>query len=185
MQLTITRLQVVTALYAEHSASLERLVAKRASTDPDTIQDACAFAWTQLLTHEHVDLTPPHWRSLAWLTQTAIREAWRLHERACRTVGADEITLEILAAARGRYMPAADTIAVQHDRLQLVAQIPERPRRFLLRQALGYSYAEISAHERATLTTTNKQIAGAKRLLRQLEARENAGERGRTSHAGT
>jgi len=27
----------------------------------------------------------------------------------------------------------------------LVAQIPQRPRRFLLRQALGYSYREIGA----------------------------------------
>jgi len=43
---------------------------------------------------------------------------------------------------------------------------------------LGYSYAEISAQEGATLTSTNKQIARAKRLLRQIEDRENAGEGG-------
>jgi DNA-directed RNA polymerase specialized sigma24 family protein len=39
----------------------------------------------------------------------------------------------------------------------------------LLRRALGYSYREIAAAENASYTTTNKQIARAKRLLRKLE----------------
>jgi DNA-directed RNA polymerase specialized sigma24 family protein len=51
-----------------------------------------------------------------------------------------------------------------YARLQLVAQIPERPRRFLLRLALGYSYDEIAAVEGVSRTTTNKQIARAKRI---------------------
>jgi DNA-directed RNA polymerase specialized sigma24 family protein len=40
----------------------------------------------------------------------------------------------------------------------------------LLRLSLGYSYTEIAITERVTATTTNKQIARAKRLLRALEA---------------
>jgi len=184
MQPITTRLQDLTALYALHSEPLKRLVAKRATTDPDTIEDACSFAWTQLLSHDDVDLQPPHWRTLAWLTQTAMREAWRLQARACRSVGADQATLELLADSRGLSMPAADTLALQHERLALVAQIPERPRRFLLRLMLGYSYEEISAQEGATLTSTTKQIARAKRLLRQIEARQNAGEGGEDHAAG-
>ena len=184
MQPTTARLQDVAALYALHSEPLKRLVAKRATTDPDTIEDACSFAWTQLLTHEDVDLQPPHWRSLAWLTQTAMREAWRLQAQACRTVSADAATLESLAAAGGQHAPGADTVALQRGRLALVAQIPERPRRFLLRLMLGYSYQEISSQEGTTLTSTNKQIARAKRLLRQIEARENAGEGGEDQPPG-
>jgi DNA-directed RNA polymerase specialized sigma24 family protein len=42
----------------------------------------------------------------------------------------------------------------------------------LLRLALGYSYAEIAAAEHASATTTNKQIARAKRILRDLEQTE-------------
>ena len=103
---TTTRLQDVTALYTQHSESLKRLVAKRTTTDPDTIEDACSFAWTQLLTHDSVDLTPPHWRSLAWLTQTAMREAWRVHERAMRTIGADDTALETSPPTAAATRPA-------------------------------------------------------------------------------
>ena len=56
------------------------------------------------------------------------------------------------------------------DRPDLAAQIPQRPRRFLLRLALGYSYREIASDEGVSLTTTNKQIARAKRLLRALDS---------------
>jgi DNA-directed RNA polymerase specialized sigma24 family protein len=66
---------------------------------------------------------------------------------------------------------------VQHLRLDLVTQIPARPRRFLLRLALGYSYTEIVAAEHASKTTTNKQIARAKRILRQLETAPERGSR--------
>ena len=52
-------------------------------------------------------------------------------------------------------------------------QLPERPRRFLLRQTLGYSYVEIAELEGVTRTCTNKQLARAKRLLRQIEQRHN------------
>ena len=46
---------------------------------------------------------------------------------------------------REQTAPGADQIAAQRARLDLVAQIPPRPRRFLLRQALGHSYREIAA----------------------------------------
>jgi predicted transcriptional regulator len=48
---------------------------------------------------------------------------------------------------------------------------PQDGRRFLLRLAIGYSYDEIAAAEGATHTTTAKQIARAKRLLRDIERR--------------
>jgi DNA-directed RNA polymerase specialized sigma24 family protein len=64
---------------------------------------------------------------------------------------------------------SADELAELHDRLDLIDQLPERPRRFLLRQAIGYSYDEISAAEHATYTTTCRLIADARRKLRELE----------------
>jgi len=54
-------------------------------------------------------------------------------------------------------------------RMDLVKQIPERPRRFLLRLVLGYTYDEIGAAEGASYSTVNKQIARAKQLLRDLD----------------
>ena len=70
--------------------------------------------------------------------------------------------------------PGPDELAVLRARRDLVAQIPQRPRRFLLRLALGYSYREIAADEGVSLTTTNKQIARAKRLLRALDSDDDA-----------
>jgi hypothetical protein len=82
--------------------------------------------------------------------------------------------LDAISIGRERAVPGAHEVAAQHLRLDLVAQIPERPRRFLLRLALGYSYDEISAAEGVSHTTTNRQIARAKRILRDLDASANA-----------
>jgi DNA-directed RNA polymerase specialized sigma24 family protein len=163
------RREQITALHGEHGRELERRVARRACTDPQTIEDACSFAWLQLLTHPSVDLRPPASSALGWLTQTATREAWRLQARQMRDGLLDPIMIESERRLRGPLAPAADELAAQHARLDLVAQIPPRPRRFLLRLALGYSHREISAQERVSLTTTDKQIARAKRLLHALD----------------
>ena len=163
------RVDAIAALYAEHHQQLLRLVARRAPAGPQTVEDACSFAWAQLLSHPNIDLRPPRWRLLAWLTTTAMHEAWRVHEQR-----------ELAPAAPldgygdGRAAPSAENVAALRARLELVRQLPERPRRFLLRLALGYSYDEIAELEDASRTTTNKQIARAKRMLRELEAREDA-----------
>jgi DNA-directed RNA polymerase specialized sigma24 family protein len=165
---TTDRLTEITAMYAQHDAELHRIVHRRGSQNPDVVDDACQHAWTQLVAAEHIDLSPPRWRALAWLTTTAVRRAWLLNRTARRTVATDTDTIEAL---HDHDRPAAgvDELAAQHLRLELVEQIPERPRRFLLRLALGYSYDEIATAEGASHRTTSKQIARAKRLLRDLE----------------
>jgi hypothetical protein len=63
------RLEAIGALHREHARELERRVARWTGAGSQTIEDACAFAWLQLLTHEHVDLAPSCAGALAWLTQ--------------------------------------------------------------------------------------------------------------------
>ena len=162
----------IAAMHRECAGELQRRVKRRAHADPQTIEDACSHAWLQLLTHHSVDLGPPDWGVLGWLTQIATREAWRLTARQGRDGLLDPVTIHGERRPRGPVGSGADELADQHARLQLVAQIPQRPRRFLLRLALGYSYREIAVHEQASLTTTNKQIARAKRLLRALESQD-------------
>jgi DNA-directed RNA polymerase specialized sigma24 family protein len=160
----------IATLHRTHAGELRRRVARRAHADPQTVEDACSHAWLQLLTHPSVDLGAPDWRVLGWLTLTATREARRLDARRVRQGVPDPITIDSEPRLRGPLAPAADELADQHARLNLVAQIPERPRRFLLQLALGFTYREIATREDASLTTTNKQIARAKRLLRALDA---------------
>jgi len=163
-----TRADQIAALHREHALRLVQRVARRARADDQTIEDACSFAWLQLLTHPAVDLGPQHAHVLGWLTQTASREARRLAAARARERPLDHAAIEYEQHTRGQLAPAADRLAVQNSRLALVADIPERPRRFLLRLALGYSYCEIAAAERVSDTTTNNQIARAKRHLRDL-----------------
>lgn len=70
--------------------------------------------------------------------------------------------------------PSAESVAALRARIDLVRELPERPRRFLLRHTLGYTYDEISTLEGVSWRTTERQLARARRLLRDLEARENA-----------
>jgi hypothetical protein len=69
------RLQQITAMVTEHDEQLRRVVRRRGSQSPEIVDDACKYAWIQLLTAEHVDLRPPLWEALAWLTSCAVRHA--------------------------------------------------------------------------------------------------------------
>jgi len=69
------RLSQITAMVARHDAQLHRVVRRRGSRDPEIVDDACTYAWIQLLTAEHVDLRPPLWGALGWLTTCAVRYA--------------------------------------------------------------------------------------------------------------
>jgi len=139
------RNEQIAAMHREHARQLERRVERRARASPETIEDACSFAWLQLLTHTCIDLDAPSWRALGWLTRTATREAWRLEDRRRRDGLLDHVALERDLRLGERAALGADEIVAQHERLALVAQIPERPRRFVLRLALGYGYREIAA----------------------------------------
>ena len=166
------RCEQIADLYRACARQLERRVARRACADPQTIEDACSHAWLQLLTHPAVDISRPWCRPLGWLTQAATWEVCRLTARRARDAPLDPSTIDGERHLRGPIGPGADELAAQHARLDLVDEIAERPRRFLLRLAVGYSYREIAIDERASLTTTNKQIARAKRQLRALDAAE-------------
>jgi hypothetical protein len=67
MQPSTERLQQIAAMFADHDAQLHRVVERRGSPEHATVEDACAYAWAQLLTADHIDLGPTRWRALAWL----------------------------------------------------------------------------------------------------------------------
>jgi hypothetical protein len=89
------RLQRITAMVDRHDAQLHRVVRRRGSRSPAIVDDACTYAWLQLLAAEHVDLRPPLWGALAWLTTCAVRYARMLNE-AERAAAADSADLTIL-----------------------------------------------------------------------------------------
>ena len=68
-------------LYAQLALKLARIVANRVTTSSANIDDACAFAWLQMLRHQ-----PARETLRAWLVTTGIREAIKLERRARRQV---------------------------------------------------------------------------------------------------
>jgi DNA-directed RNA polymerase specialized sigma24 family protein len=162
------RHDAIADLHRDHARELERRVARRARADPQTIEDACSFAWLQLLTHTAVKLSRTPDAVLAWLVLTATREAWRLDAERMRVHLMDVAALDW--RPDGGAVAGADEVVAQRARLRLIEQIAERPRRFLWRLALGNSYVEIAAQERVSVCTTNKQLAHARRALRTLDA---------------
>jgi hypothetical protein len=93
------RLQRVTAMVDRHDAQLHRVVRRRGSRNPAIVDDACTYAWIALLTAEHVDLRPPLWEALGWLTTCAVRYA-RMRDDAERRVTATD--------APGRTLPRVE-----------------------------------------------------------------------------
>jgi DNA-directed RNA polymerase specialized sigma24 family protein len=179
---TPDRIERIAAMHAQHARRLERQVACRVYATPQTIEDACSFAWMQLVRHTSVDLGLPDAPALGWLSLTATREARSLEAKRAREQLVDDIDLERARWRREQVAPGTEDLAAQRARLRLVTQIPERPRRFMLRHALGYTYREVAADENVSMTTTDKQIARGKRLLRALDAADPSehGRSGRT-----
>lgn len=172
---TADRLQHIAAMYAQHDADLRDVVRRRSGgAQPATVEDACSYAWAQLIAAEHVDLRPPRWGALAYPTKTAVYKAWQLRAAERRAPAYDHDQLDYVATARDISEAPADEAAALQMRcdlaLDLVSQIPERPRRFLLRLALGYSYHEIAAAEGVSYRTTDRQISRAKRRLEEIAA---------------
>jgi hypothetical protein len=85
------RLQQIKAMVARHDAQLRRVVLTRGSRRPEVVDDACTYAWLQLLAAEHVDLRPPLWEALAWLTTCAVRYARMLNEVELHVASADAL----------------------------------------------------------------------------------------------
>lgn len=95
------RLQQITAMVIRHDEELHRVVRRRGSRSPEIVDDACKYAWIQLLTAEHVDLRPPLWEALAWLTSCAVRHARMLAAAQRHVASADIRTIDMLPVAPG------------------------------------------------------------------------------------
>jgi DNA-directed RNA polymerase specialized sigma24 family protein len=161
------------ALYERHAERLQRSVAHALGGDSHHAEDACAFAWAQL-----VAIQPERTeRIFAWLRTTAIRKgitlAVRDRREAAPTIAedADEggsweerlVDAEILERSlEGR--EAAETLKA----------LRPREARYLALLAAGYSYAEIA--EREGVTNVNKHLTRG--ALRARELREGGENRG-------
>jgi len=160
---TRSRHDQIDQLYRTHASTLEHLVQTRVIADPDTVQDACSFAWTQLLISPNVELAPR--APLGWLRQVATRHVWQLTAAPSplREHDARDIANLLLTGERD----LADRVC---DRLLLadrVSNLSARQRKYLFLHACGYRYSEIAALMGVTYRTVDRQLARARAHLRQ------------------
>src|SRR5512133_3653324 len=117
------------ALYRAHHTRLMGLIAHDVSARPQVIEDACAFAWAELLARQ-----PERTSIVGWLRIVARREAIRLARHDRVTVPISAVDVDCLPRrSLSTSCPAAD--AAEHsfalDALAAVADLPERKRTFL------------------------------------------------------
>src|SRR3954466_8460332 len=79
-------------LYITHANRLRRTVTANVNTSAANIEDACSFAWVQLVAKD-----PRRDTVFGWLTTVAIREAIRLDRRDRVTASIDHAADQILA----------------------------------------------------------------------------------------
>lgn len=145
------------ALFSEHHERLERAVARAVAAPHQVIEDACAFAWLQLLHTE-----PEREAIFAWLKVVATREAIRLqtHKPTEPLEAPDgELAVEPEAAVD------VETECAAREALAAVAALPARQRRALGLHVGGFSYAEIGERTGDTCRTVDRQMARARRAL--------------------
>ena len=160
-------------LYRRHHVALRRAVARAVQAPEAVIEDACAFAWLQL-----VRTQPERGPALAgWLRVVAVHEAYRLAGRERREAALEELVApDDHGGEPGGWehvLPGGhDLDAGMEARaaLDALAQLPERQRRYLELLVAGYRYEEIVELTGATYTNVNKHLTRARASVREAKA---------------
>ena len=151
-------------LYRELQPRLLGLLRSTLTARVQTLEDACSFAWVQLIRTQ-----PDRSSVFGWLYVTARREALRLIAVERRTPTLEPAGDRHLLAFAA---PAADGARERAaEALEALGAQPERQRRLLCLKAAGYSYAEIAALEGVSARVVDRH-------LRRARARVAAGEGG-------
>lgn len=150
------------ALYRDFAHELRRIVSRIVHTEPANVDDACQFAWLQLIRRQ-----PRRQTVRAWLIAVARREAIRLHYVSRRhsslDVGAVVGSLAEPAALVDEFEQALELA----EALAALVGLSERKRRLYLLKVLGFSYDEIGAITGDSYSTVNRQLVRAGALIRR------------------
>jgi RNA polymerase sigma factor (sigma-70 family) len=180
------------ALFLEHQRFLLRVTARRFGGSQELAEDACAFAWLQLLRCQ-----PDREAVVGWLRVVARNEGYRLLRISRREPFLEDRPQPRRDAANGepldwqQLLPAAvDTeLAVEaRELLRALAGLRWHQRAVLALQLAGYSYNEIAERLGKTYTWVNRHLTEGRAELRrrqvsELEAAGSASTRSRKCSA--
>lgn len=151
-------------LYRVHHERLVRVVRRCVGGSDALVEDACSFAWTQLLCHQ------PERRPelFGWLCTVAIHEAYRLSGRERRDerldvhVGVALSRAELVEDLRASLECQIEARAA----LARVAELCPRQRELFALQVAGLSYSEIAAATGDSVRTVDRQLRRAHERVR-------------------
>ena len=147
-----------TTLFAELHPKLARQVRRLVRTSEENVQDACSFAFLQLLRYQ-----PSRGSVFSWLLTVAVREAVKLDQRGRRDrrLPAREDGGELERAdpeLRLQTLAALEAIAA--------AGLTARQARIVALHAAGHTYESISEMLALSVRTVERQLLRARRKLR-------------------
>jgi RNA polymerase sigma factor (sigma-70 family) len=164
------------ALFLEHQRFLLRVTARRFGGSQELAEDACAFAWLQLLRCQ-----PDREAVVGWLRVVARNEGHRLlrisrrepfledrpHPRHDTASGEPLDWQELLPA------PVDTELAAEaREALRALSGLRWHQRTVLTMQLAGYSYKEIAARLGKTYTWVNRHLTEGRAELRRRRVRE-------------
>ena len=157
----------VGALYARSEREVRGYVRDGVTAPDAVIEDACQLAWCRLL-HHRERVSPDH--ALAWLVTTAAREAVKLSRRARRELSLEALMEETGDLQLSRTAPSAHEALQPRLRLELLDSLPERRRRLVWLQALGFTYPDMAACAGESVRSVERQLTKARAGLSLAES---------------
>jgi RNA polymerase sigma factor (sigma-70 family) len=156
-------------LFREHHPRLRSHVGRVVRTSRANVEDACSFAFLQLLRHQ-----PDREHVYGWLLRAAIREAIKLDQQARRAVplphAADDHRTWELADERARSEVSVELLAAREA--VAAAGTTAREWRIVGLRAIGLSYTEVSRVTGDSARTVERQLLRGRHKLRAARARQ-------------
>jgi RNA polymerase sigma factor (sigma-70 family) len=151
-------------LFRTHDKRLRRVIARKISASAATVEDACAFAWMQL-----VSCQPERGeRLLSWLITVAYHEALRLVAAERRTQLSDNP--DLFERQPNPERPTAEAL----EALECLAALQPRQRDLLAGKVAGYSYRELVKREGSSYTAVNRHLTRARARVREEKHRRES-----------
>ncbi len=149
-------------LFARYDRQLRDRVRALVNTSEANIEDACMFAWVQLLRHELDELDAAY----SWLRTVAVREAVKLDrgDRRTRPLPVDEHGVAIEPVDTRDQLAARDMLA-HAGAIIHAAGLSTRQREMISLQLSGLTYQQIAARTGDSPRTVERQILRARAKL--------------------
>jgi DNA-directed RNA polymerase specialized sigma24 family protein len=152
-----------TQLFERHAAALRVTVVTAIRTSPANVEDACSFAWLQLLRTK-----PALEHPFAWLRTTAIRQAVKLDERGRRTLSLERAELSPLADPRPDFDRRVEDVLLARAALSSARLRPREVRLVGLR-VCGYDRRSMAELTGDSERTVDRQLVRAQRKLAEAQ----------------